>query len=288
VPKFYKVKDGDDTPNKMVIVPYKIKSKLHPLVHAGRRSVGDYVYNLDIYIHGKVGPGGTTTVICPSLSYGKACPICEAGKNWIPEKTDEQNPFKAKRRVYYNVVDMSDPDEGLKVFDVSHYYMEKELIGAASRKSTNGQIIRFADPDNSIGKIIKFYGEKEKKGGFESVKFKDFEFIERKINVAPFIEKAISFDELLVLHTYDELMAILNGTDEDEGESSPDFEPTENKVSEDELLEKKMKEKEASKTVDVKEVNRCPSGYKFGGEWMDHPECKKDTCPEFKACGMVG
>lgn len=293
IPKFYKAKDGDDTPNKLVTIPYKIKNKLHPLVHAGRRSVGDYVYNLDIWIHKKVG-AGEITVICPAQSYGKACPICEAAKNWEPEKPNQMNPFKAQRRVYYNVIDMADPEEGLKVFDVSHYYFEKELIGAASRKGTNGQLVRFADPDNAIGKIIKFYGEKEKKGGFESVKFKDFDFIERKIDINGFINKAISFDELLTLHSYDDLVAIMNGTDEEESDADPESnepdtiakdEGKPDADDEDAALEARRKAKAAAK---AEGANPCPSGYKFGIEWGDHPECKKDTCPAYKACGVAG
>lgn len=292
IPKFYKAKDGDDSPNKIVIVPYRIKSKLHPWVHSGKRKIGDLAYSLDIWVHRKVGPG-EVAVICPAQSYGKACPLCEAASKWTPPKDDPraQNPFKAKRRMYYNIIDMSDPEEGLKVFDVSHAYFEKELIGTASRRGENGQPIRFADPDNSIGKMIRFFGEKDKTYG---TKFKDFEFLERKVDITGFIDKAVSFDELLTLHTYDEIMMIMTGTDEEE--SDADSEPGESSENvaderkpdtddEDAALEARRKAKEAAK---AEGANPCPSGYKFGIEWGDHPECKKDSCPAYKACGVAG
>jgi len=295
IPKFYKAKDGDDTPNKLVIIPYKIKSRLHPWVHAGKRKIGDYVYSLDIWIHRKVGPG-EVTVICPAQSYGKACPLCEAANKWTPPNDNPKmaNPFKAKRRMYYNVLDMSDPENGLSVFDVSHFCFEKELIGAASRKGESGQPVRFADLDNKYGRTIKFYGEKEKLGANDMTKFKDFEFIERKVDVTDYVEKAISFDELLTLHTYEEIMMIMNGTDEEESSADPG--PNEPDTSakdegkpdaddEDAALEARRKAKAAAK---AEGANPCPSGHKFGVEWGDFPECKKDTCPAYKACGVAG
>jgi hypothetical protein len=291
--KFYKAKENA---NKLVIIPYEIKSKVHPLAHAGKRKIGDFAYNLDVWVHRNVGPG-EVSVVCPSKNYGKACPLCEAAdKAYKENDQDTAKALKASRRVYYNVVDMADPDEGLEVFDVSHYYFEKELIGSASRKGENGQMVRFADPDNKYGKIIKFYGEKEKVGTFESMKFKDFDFVERKIDVEGFIEKAVSFDELLTLHSYDEIMMIMNGTDEeDNGADSESDEsdtnakdtpqPTKAEEDEDAALEARRKAKAASK---AEGTNPCPSGYKFGIEWGDHPECKKDTCPVYKQCGVAG
>jgi len=289
--KFYKAKENL---NKLVIVPYEIKDDIHPLVKAGKRKVGDFAYNLDIWVHAKIGPG-ESTVICPSKSFGKSCPICEAVEHaYKTNDTETAKALKARRRVYYNVIDMADPEEGLEVFDVSHYYFEKELIGSASRRGENGQMVRFADPDNRYGKIIKFYGEKEKTGSFESMKFKDFDFAERKIDVNELISKAVSFDELLTLHNYDDIMAIMNGTDEEESHANPessksdtsDEEEEESPSEEDEdaALERRRKEKAAAKV----EKNPCPHGHKFGIEWGDHPECKKDTCPEYKKCGMQG
>lgn len=289
--KFYKAKENV---NKLVIIPYEIKNKVHPLVHAGKRKIGDYAYNLDIWVHKKVGPG-ESTVICPSKNYGKSCPLCEAADKAYKDNDQENaKALKASRRVYYNVIDMADPDEGLEVFDVSHYYFEKELIGSASRKGENGQMVRFADPDNKYGKIVKFYGEKEKVGTFESMKFKDFDFVERKIDVNDFIEDAVSFDELLTLHSYDEIMAIMTGVDEED--TPDDSEPSHNTsdeedsqnspaTDEDAALEARRKAKEATKPDND---NPCPHGYEFGVEWGDHPECKKETCPVYKKCGVAG
>lgn len=289
--KFYKAKENV---NKVAIVPYEIKTNLHPLVKAGKRKVGDFAYNLDIWVHKKVGPG-EATVICPSKTYGKACPLCEAAdKAYKENDQDTAKAFKAGRRVYYNIIDMSDPEEGLQVFDVSHYLFEKELIGAASRKGDNGQMVRFADPDNKYGRTIKFYGEKEKLGANEMMKFKDFDFIERKVEVGDYVEKAVSFDELLTLHTYDEIMMIMNGTDEEDSNADPEPDKPSEEVAEekkpeaddeDAALEARRKAKEAAK---AEGANPCPSGHKFGVEWGDYPECKKDTCPAYKACGVAG
>ena len=294
-PKFYKAKEGDDTPNKLIIVPYKIKSKAHPWVFQGKRKIGDLAYSLDIWTHYKVGPG-EVSLVCPAFNYGKACPLCEMAEKWNPpaDNPKAKNPYKAQRRMYYNVLDITDPDDGLKVFDVSHACFEKELIGAAQRKGTNGQSVHFADVDNATGRMVKCFGEKTNGGGFNYTKFKDFEFIERKIDVRPFIDKTISFDELLTLYSYDEIMAIIVGVDEEDSGADPESsEPgTDAKeetgfmnADEDAALEARRKAKEAAK---AEGANPCPSGYKFGIEWSDYPECKKDICPVYKQCGVAG
>jgi hypothetical protein len=295
-PKFYKAKEGDDTPNKLVIVPYKIKSKAHPWVFQGKRKIGDLAYSLDIWTHYKVGPG-EVSLVCPASNYGKACPLCEMAAKWNPpaDNPKAKNPYKAQRRMYYNVLDMTDPDDGLKVFDVSHACFEKELIGAAQRKGTNGQSVHFADVDNATGRMVKCFGEKTNGGGFNYTKFKDFEFIERKVDIKLFIDKAIPFDELITLYSYDEIMAIIVGVDEeDSGADSEYGEPDTNakdtpqppKAEEDEdaVLEARRKAKAASK---AEGANPCPSGYKFGVDWMEKTDCKLckvDHSASFKGC----
>lgn len=289
LPKFYKAKEGDDTPNKIVIVPYEIKSKLHPWVHAGKRKIGDLAYVLDVKVHQKVGPG-EVSVLCPS-NYGKSCPLCEAEKSWEGRGKDDQNPFKAKRRVYYNVLDMSDPEDGLKVFDVSHYYFEKELISAAARKGADGRPVPFANVKD--GKTIKFFGVKKTTGKFPSIEFKDFEFVDRKVDIVDYVEKAISFDELLTLHTYDEIMMIMTGTDEEDSNAGSEPDESSEDVAderkpdtddEDAALEARRKAKEAAK---AEGGDACPSGHEFGVDWGDYPECKRDTCALYRKCGST-
>jgi hypothetical protein len=279
--KFYKPKEGV---NKLNIIPYEIKSELHPLVKAGKRKVGDLSYVMDIWVHQRVGPG-EAAITCPSKNYGKACPLCEAAdKAYKDGDAEAAKAFKAKRRVYYNVEDVVDPDEGVQVFDVSHFYFEKELIGAAKRKGEEGAIVRFADPDMKIGKVIKCYGEKEKQGGFDVMKFKDFEFVDRKVDsVDDLIDDAVSFDELLTINSYDEIIAIMTGVDDDEDGGPPP------KTEEDEAPARKPKH--SAEEPRMKEVEddkpKCPvKGGTFGADNDKFEEC--EDCKQWKECARAG
>lgn len=282
--KFYKPKEGV---NKLNIIPYEIKDELHPLVKAGKREVGDLSYVMDIWVHQRVGPG-EAAVICPSKNYGKACPICEAQDDCY-KKGDEEGAkaFKASRRVYYNVEDVVDPDEGVQVFDVSHFMFEKELIGAAKRKGEEGAIVRFADPDVKIGKVIKCYGEKEKSGGFEVMKFKDFEFVDRKLDsVEGLMDDTVSFDSLLTLHTYDELIEIMTGVDSDK-DAPKKVSHDDEAVPKSRKREPELEEEEKPKKKQVKEDDEptCPQGHKFGKDNDKFPECEE--CDVWKSCARA-
>ena len=285
--KFYKPKEGV---NKINIIPYEIKDELHPLVKAGKRKVGDLSYVMDIWVHQRVGPG-EAAVICPSKNYGKACPICEAQDSCY-KKGDEEGAkaYKASRRVYYNVEDVTDPDEGVQVLDVSDFLFEKELIGAAKRKGEEGAIVRFADPDMKIGKVIKCYAEKEKSGGYETMKFKDFEFLDRKNDsVDALIDEAISFDALLTLRSYDEIVEVMTGVDSDEapakkGKQDDEDAAPRSRRKEPEPEEEKPKEKRHVDEDD--DAPKCPSKHRFGKDNDQFPEC--EDCKLWKNCARAG
>ena len=56
----------------------------------------------------------------------KACPICEAAeaaKKEGDEKTNEA--LYAKKKVYYNVIDNSERDKGVKIFESNIKYFQK-------------------------------------------------------------------------------------------------------------------------------------------------------------------
>ena len=286
---FYKAKEGV---NKFSIVPYEIKDEMHPLCKQGKRKVGDLAYLLDIWVHQRVGPGDAA-VVCPSKNYGKACPLCEAsGKSYNDGDEKTGKAFKASRRVYYNIVDMMDPEEGILVFDVSHFLFEKELIGAAKRKGEEGAIVRFADLSMKIGKIIKCFGEKNKKGEFDMMEFKDFEFLDRKDDsVESLIDDAISFDSLLTLHSYNEIVEIMTGVDSDDepkAKKKPveDDEPAPKSRKKEPEPEEEEKPK-AKKHVEDDDGPKCAFKHTFGKDNDKFPECEND-CDQWKACARAG
>ena len=223
----YKMLDRDDieffTPkegrNRINIVPYVVKSKNHPLVKSGDLEIGDKDYIMDVFVHRGIGPS-ESSVVCLKETYGKPCPICEQAAALKKQgKEKEAAALKPSRRAFYNVIDSKEPEK-LKVFETSHYLFEKELIEEA-RDDEEGGFVDFADEEN--GKEIKFRCSKVTKSGMEFNEFKSFSFEERDDNISDeLLEKAISFDEILNVPTYEEAEKILYGSDDEDDKDEDD------------------------------------------------------------------
>ena len=225
--KFFKPKDGK---NKINIIPYLIKTKNDPLVKSGDAKVGEQSYMLDLFIHQNIGPT-QASVICQKETFGQKCPICEQRQAFYNEgKKEEAAALKAKRTCFYNVQDTKNPDD-IQIWQVSHFLFEKELIEEAKASSDDGDIIDFVDIDE--GKAISFRAAdvenviNGKKVTFQE--FKSFSFSDRDDPLDDsWIKKAVSFDELMKLHTYDEAKKLLYG-DEDEEDSEDEKPKSKNK-----------------------------------------------------------
>ena len=169
---FFKPAEGK---NRINIIPYVIKTKNHPLVKRGDFEIGDTDYVMDCWVHRSIGVS-EANVICLKETYGKPCPICEQSALLAKEGKDkEAKDLKPKRRVFYNVQDLKDPDK-LKVFEASHNLFEKELIDEA-RDDEEGGFVDFADVEN--GKEIKFRASETSFGKIKYMEFKSFGFEDR-------------------------------------------------------------------------------------------------------------
>lgn len=301
--KFYKLKEGI---NKIDIVPYEVKTKNHPLVKSGDMKVGELDYVLDIWTHKSIGPTDTD-VVCLKKNYGKPCPICEQASDYQKAgKKEEMDALKAKRRVFYNIIDVSKPDEGLQILEQSHFLFEKELVEAARAEE---ELAQFFDPDNGV--TVKFRGSVGSFMGKATIEPKNFAFVERKESIAKLVKKAISFDDLLTVPTSDECFALMNGVDEDEDDEDEapvkskkkhdddedDDVPVRNKKppvdddDEDEAPPRKSKraadEDEEDAPPPKKAKGECPFGHQFGDDndtTKDCDKCPKDT---WRACAKA-
>lgn len=316
--KFYKPKEGI---NKLIIVPYIIKTKNHPLVHAGDMEIGDMDYMMDLYVHRRVGPT-EKDAICLKLNYGKACPLCDAAKEYRQKGDDESyKALKWSRRVYYNVLNARKMDAGLMVFSgVSHFLFEKEMIEEARGGAEGEEIIDFASVDD--GCVVKFRGSMDSFGGNEFLRFKSFDFLDREEDLWDGIEEeTVSFDEILILRDTKEMEKLLY--DEDEGEpeeeedekrkkssksrkkkpepeEEEDDEEKEERLSRKKSSSKKKRESEDEEEEDEEEEKSskkssgkksgsgkkkktpCPHGHTFGDDCDTTDEC--DNCDVWEEC----
>jgi hypothetical protein len=284
--KFFEPREGT---NKINIIPFEVKSELHPDVKAGKLKIGQHDdFMLDVFVHQYVGPDGAD-ILCPKKNYGKACPICDEASKYY-DKGDKESGKKLlpSRRVFLNVQPLVKGEfEPLQIWHVSHWLFMKELLEEARECKDGEDIVAFADPDS--GKLIKFRMALEDLGKNKTPKFKSFEFFEREEEIEDeVLNKAVSFDEGLILLSYEEIEKIMYGQDEDEStKEDPEKEETKEPVKE----EEKTKSEEAIKdevpginekeSVKEESSSGCPSGHKWG-EADKHSDCKK--CKKWDDC----
>ena len=136
-------------------------------------------------------------------------------------------------------------------------------------RDEEGGFVDFADPDD--GKEIKFRCSEVQNGAMKFKEFKSFSFEDRDEPIPEeLIEKAISFDEILKIPTYDEVEKILFGSDdgEDEEVESKDEDETE--------------EVKPSKSNRRDFESKCPFGHNFGVDCDCHNDC--DDCDKWDKC----
>ncbi len=263
---------------KIIIIPYTVKTKNHPGI-GNYAEIGGSDYLLDITIHRNVG-AEDQDVICLK-SYNKPCPICdytdelkEAGK----EK--EYKAIKSTRRAIYNIIDIRDEKYSLKVFTVSHYLFEKELVETAMGYDADGQMVPFASVED--GKVIQFKAVK----GKDWTEFKAFQFKSRPEDldgdkIDKLIDETISFDELIKVYSYEELKAILYEQSEEEEEDE------ENEDYEEETSNRNRKRRKRGRETKAEKKIGCPYDLKFGKDLDsedDCEDCKENNSRNYKAC----
>ncbi len=269
----FKLKQGN---NRIEILPYEISTNMHPLVVAGKLKKGQLDYNVVLKVHTNVGPS-KKTVVCP-YPYGKPCPICEAAiaaKNAGDTKTNEA--LYAKTKVYYNIVDNSERDKGIKIFETSIKGFQKplEVVDLNSEEDFPGKF--FADVDNGL--TVKVLGGEAEFGGHKYIEASSISFVERKEGVKQFVKDVIPLDKCIKLLSYDELEALMMGAGGDE--ENEDETPTE-KVS-------KPPVEDEDKPPKSKADGECPEGLEWGFVYAgDSPKCEDCDPKLYSKCMKYG
>lgn len=253
---FYKADDGE---HNILIIPYQIRTKNHPLVAKRKAEMDEWDYVLIIDVHQNVGPE-EIPIICPKKNFGKSCPLCEEGGDL--EKTS--------KRAIYNIINIDRPERGLHIFSTSNHLFQKELQEELKASSKGDELIHFADPEDS--RSVSFRGSKESGGGMSYVRFKSFRFIkldddiEEMYEKEKWEEKTISLDECMIILSYDEIRNILYGNDSEENTEQEDKESR---------RENRRREKK-------QESNKCPYGHEYGNSIDQYNDC--DKCDLWDEC----
>jgi len=190
---------------KMVILPYTVpQGAKHPVAKDG-----ELHYARDYYVHNNLGSDGKGYAICPKLTKGGKCPICDGISAAIDsgELTKETaKKFYAKQRTLYTV--WLPEQNQVVLFDHSYHLFSKQLNTTVSAKvAIPGRewIDYFADPIDGAFIYVTF-AEKVLPGNkcYEAVSF-DFD---RHGGVPDAIlAQALQLDNLLVIESAETLKA---------------------------------------------------------------------------------
>lgn len=236
-----KMKNGDHI---IDIIPY-IAGENNPSVTSDAPT-----YKLDVWVHTNVGPK-EGMYVCPARNFDKPCPICEEiarlRKEEDTDDADHEDEIKAlnpKRRCAYNIIcydSAKEEEEGVVLFEVSHYLFETEL-NAVSKKKRTGGFVPFSDPDE--GKTIEFTKEGERR----TTKFKGFQLTDREESVTDeILDDAICIEDYIETPSYAELakiagLKVKKAVKEEEPEEEPEEEEEEEEPEEEEPEEEEPEE----------------------------------------------
>jgi len=230
------------------IVPF-FAGKNHPRDPEGRLS-----YVVDLYVHRNIG-AKNTPIVCPQRNFDEPCPICEyISKRRLPKS--EWDLIGPKRRTVYFVWvhDEAQKEEkkGLQIWEVSHWFFEKE-IDELAKMPRGGGYVNFSDIDKgrsisfkvkSSGSYIDPNGQKQ-----ESIEFTGYQFIDREEKIPDSIlDNVFPLDDVINMKTpYNEIKEMFdaNQSDSENEELDEDPEPEDS-----ELDDKPDYEEEAQEIFD--------------------------------------
>jgi hypothetical protein len=236
------------------IIPFPVGPR-HPEVAVRKKmKVGQRAYVLEVWRHGNVGPNNDQW-ICLARTYGKPCPICEFRQTDQPGADDKE--LTPKRRSVFAWWDRKAEDKGVQVWEIAHYFMDKQLQARVINPKT-GAKINFSHPSKAEGKHISF--DLAIKG--INREYTGHQFVDRDEGIPKWVlDQAPCLDDLLYVPTYEEVEEAFYGADGAHVEQEPELE------------------------VNPVQEMTCPVNGVFGGDYWAFVEC--ETCAVQDVCAQL-
>lgn len=214
-------KPSTEKKNCWDILLYEVLTDKHP----GGVNKGDLDYVLDIHVHTGIG-ALNNSFVCPLKNYGRSCPICEERdarmKSGLAYDSSEVLACTAKRKAYYNIIDLDDPQKGIQIWGTSYALFEKEMLEMAEKQEKETGFITFADLKD--GRTVEFWASEATFNKRSYFKFKSFSFARRD---EPYddsvIKETYPLDSMLDVASYDEIRDVFYHLDvTEEASETPD------------------------------------------------------------------
>ncbi len=219
------------------------KSKLFKLTKAGTKRIdiipyvagegnkqanpGDLYFERTYWIHRGIGPS-QDNYVCPAKTADKPCPICEYRARLAKDPSSDEDLIKdlaPRERQLWNVIDLDEPDAGVKVWDIS-YHLFGKLLDTEIRNADEDEDFEYY-PDLERGKTLKLGVEDKSFGGNTFYEVVSIGFKQRSRQYdEDILEEVHNLDSIVQILPYDKLKSIFLQTEES-SEEEEDEEPEE-------------------------------------------------------------
>ncbi len=236
--KFFKPKAGTKGKTNTMfldIIPYEVSEGSHK---------GDLWWMRDYYVHSNIG-AEDNAYICPLKTVGSKCPICEARAEIIRENgkdDDLAKDLRPRHRQIFNVIDNGDEDNGVQLWDMSHYLFG-DLLDTELREDDD--LLDFAALEGGMTLKVRFKSETFGGNTFPATSKIDFE--ERDDIDDDILDEVLDLDSILSILTYKQLEAIFLENDEEEEEDEEEEPPKRKRKSSKKVKEEEPEEEEEEK-----------------------------------------
>ena len=199
---------------EMDILPYEVTSKHHP----DGIEPGELWYRRPYWIHFI----DRKPVVCPK-SVGKRCPICEEVERLRKDYEANKeliNGLKAREMCLFNYTDPTDKKTTVKIFDWSSFKFAQKLEQELD-ETDDMDDCAFAELDG--GSTIRFRVSEDSFSGSKYFVTTRLDFRRpRRTYPESILEKVVNLDECFRVKSYEDLVALLTGAeDDDEDEEKP-------------------------------------------------------------------
>lgn len=204
----------EDGTKRYDILPYVV-GKGNPNADPGEEH-----WERTYWVHKNVGADQETHV-CLKKTFGKRCPVCE----WRAQASKDEDieasvveGLKPKERQLFNLIDLSEPDKGVQVLEISYYLFGDQLEAEVKDSDADEGIEYFADLEEGMTLRVGW-----KADSFRGITFYKCRTISFKPRKKPYTEKILDevycLDDLIQATPYDKLKAILlEVSDEEDGD----------------------------------------------------------------------
>lgn len=198
------------------ILPYEVQVDTNPFA-----SKGFLHYERTFFVHRDIGPN-QDTYICPAKTFKLPCPVCEQrvilGKDEDADEALIKNLIPKERQLF-NVIDQAEPDEGVKLWDIS-YHLFGKLLNTKLRNADEGDNYD-AFYHLEDGLTLKITAEEKSMGGGRPFyEVADIEFKPRREQYDEgMLDQVYDLDSLLKQVSYEDLRRLFLQLSEDGDES---------------------------------------------------------------------